>query len=119
MQKSIKGLLLSALVFPGAGHFLLKRYLRGAVLAAASLGALASLVVEAITRARVVTDQILSGEVAPEVSAIANAIAQSAGADQRLISFATYALVVIWLVAAIDAYRIGRAMPNAIEKEIQ
>jgi len=108
MQTSIKGLLLSALVFPGAGHFLLKRYLRGAVFAAAALGALAVSVGEAVTRARAVSDRILSGEVALQTDAIARAITQSAGADQGLIRIATYALFVIWLAAAIDAYRIGR-----------
>jgi len=113
MKPSTKGLLLSLLVFPGTGHFLLRRYRRGTLFAVATLGVLAVLVNEALTRARAISDRILNGEVALQANAIAAAIAQSAGGDQRLIDGATYVLFGLWLVAAVDAYRVGRARHKA------
>lgn len=101
------------LVFPGTGHFLLRRYWRGTAFAVAALSALALLVSEALTRARAVSDRILNGEVPLQAKAIASAIAQSAGTHQRLVDVASYGLFVLWLAAAIDAYRVGRGRRKA------
>jgi len=70
MKKSIKAVLLSALVFPGAGHLLLKKRIIDAVLTCASLVALYLIIANMLNRAQEIADKILSGDVAPDAADI-------------------------------------------------
>ena len=70
MKKSNKAVLLSALVFPGAGHLLLKKRIIGAVLTCASLVALDLIIANMLNRAQEIADKILSGDVAPDAAGI-------------------------------------------------
>jgi len=70
MNKSNKAALFSALVFPGAGHFFLKRHISGAVIACAALVALYLIIANLLERAREIADKILSGEVGLDIATI-------------------------------------------------
>ena len=109
MKKSTKAVLLSALVFPGTGHFLLKKYIPGVIIAGTAIFGLYVLIAGAVEKALQIAEKIQSGEVQPDVAAIAELVSkQPAGADAQLINIATAALVIAWLLGIIDSYRLGR-----------
>ncbi len=109
MKESSKAALLSAFVCPGVGHLYLKRMAVGLGLLSASLWALYVLLSNAISRALVISDKIVSGEVAPDVIAIRELIAQQPiGSDAQLINLATTVLIAAWLIGIVDSYRSGR-----------
>ena len=110
MNRSTKAALLSALVFPGAGHFFLKKYIPGGILATAACVALYILVSKAVERAVQITDKIQRGEVELDVAAISELVSNHpAGSEDQILSIATAALLISWLIGIVDSYRVGRA----------
>jgi len=108
MTKSTKAALLSALVFPGAGHFFLKKYIPGGVLAGAALGSLCLVVANMMEKAQQIADKILSGEVPFDVAAITELLSkQPAGTEAQIINIAWVVLIISWLLGIVDSYRIG------------
>lgn len=109
MSKSMKAALLSALVFPGLGHIYLKRYLPGLLLAGIALAALVVVISATLDTALQLSDAILRGDIAPDVTAITESLAsQPAGADALRLNGAYAVLAVAWLIGIVDAYRAGR-----------
>lgn len=109
MQLSNKALLYSALIFPGGGHFLLRRYVPGSLLAGVAFACLVVLVMHAIEAAQKVSEQILLGEIPLDIGLIREAVTtQAAAAETPATTIATWLLVACWIVAAIDAWRLGR-----------
>lgn len=109
MSKAIKAALLSALVFPGTGHLLLKKYLHAVVLIGASFSVLYLMISRLIEIALQISEKIISGEVGPDVVAISELIIkQVAVTETRLLNIAGVVLVIIWLISIVDSYRIGR-----------
>lgn len=104
----MKAALISAFVFPGAGHLYLKKYVPGAVLAGASLAALGYLIAVAVERALQLAAKIQNGEVPLDIAAItAWVTTQSAGAESPLLNVATLVIVICWIIGIIDSCRIG------------
>lgn len=109
MKKSVKAALLSALVFPGCGHFVLRRYKTACALLLVTLVTLGVLIDDAMTQAKIITDKILANEIPLDPQAISDSVmAATAGGDSLLVSAATWALTIAWLIGIIDAYRVGR-----------
>lgn len=109
MNKSTKAVLLSALVFPGTGHFFLKKYISGAVLVSAALGSLYYLITKTVEISLQITEKIQSGEVQLDVVGITELVSkQLSGAETQAYNIATAVLLISWLVGIIDSYRIGR-----------
>ncbi len=104
MSKSIKAVLLSALVFPGLGHFFLKKPTTAAVLAGCAFVSLYWLVSAVEERTQRIIEQIQSGEVQLDTAAIAELVSKQAAAAETPMAV----IVMLWLVAIIDAYRLGR-----------
>lgn len=110
MSPSHKATLLSALVFPGAGQYILKRYYRATGLASVTLVTLYILLTSAIEKATAISDKILNGEIAPDITTISKAITDSAVAsDATQTDLATVLLILAWLAAIIDAWFIGHS----------
>ncbi len=108
MKKSTKAVLLSAFVFPGAGHFFLKKYISAVVLVGASFSGIYLLIVKTVERALQITEKIQSGDIRPDVAAIAEIISkQPTGTEAQLLKYATAVLVICWLIGIIDSYRVG------------
>ncbi len=63
MNKPMKAALLSAFVFPGVGHFLLKKYIPGTVLAGTAFAGLYLLIAKTVETALQIAEKIQSGEV--------------------------------------------------------
>lgn len=110
MNRPVKAALLSALVFPGVGHFFLRKYIFGGILAGSAFVSLYILVSTAVARAVQITDKIQSGEVELDVAAIAELVSNHpAGPEGQLLSIATAALLTAWVIGIVDSYRVGRA----------
>jgi hypothetical protein len=110
MTKASKAALLSGLVFPGAGHMLLKQYLRGSVLMLSALIASSAIIRSIFQRALTIVDRINSSDTPVDTGAIAEMVASSAsGANGLTENTAFIVLLACWLVGIIDSYRLGVA----------
>ena len=109
MKKTGQAVLLSALVFPGSGHFFLKRYIVGSLLASGALVATYFLVSGMINKALELANKIKSGEIQPDISVITELLSrQSVGGEFQLMNTAVNFLIIVWLVGIADSYRIAR-----------
>jgi hypothetical protein len=109
MNTSTKAALLSALVFPGAGHLLLKKYVMAALLAAVTMVGAYLLISQAVFIALVIADKINRGEIALDPERIAAAIElYTTAAQSQTADMAVYAVAAAWLVGVIDSFRQGR-----------
>ncbi len=109
MTNAIKGVLLSALVFPGLGQIALKRYQRGVALMLATLTGFVVIVANAIREARRILETIEAEGGVIDQDAMSRAIAQStAWSDNLAFNLFLFAITLCWVYAAVDAYRIGK-----------
>jgi len=109
-KRSEKAALWSALVFPGAGHMLLKMYARGALLLATTVVALGYIVHSLFARGLVdqVNDMVyksLSGELTPDLGTTMKLI--DIGPDPIGVELASWLIVACWLYGIFDSYRQG------------
>ena len=110
MNKPIKAALLSAFVFPGVGHFFLKKHIPGAVLAGTALAGLYFLMAKTLETALQIAENIQSGEVQLGAMTITELVSkQPTGAGIQILDIATAALIIAWLIDIVDSYRVGRA----------
>ncbi|HED16649.1 MAG TPA: hypothetical protein ENI64_07560 [Gammaproteobacteria bacterium] len=115
MSNTGKAILLSALVFPGAGHFYLKKKITGTVLAVSAFFGLYSIVSKILGLAQQIADKIVSGQVQPDMAIITELLTtQLAGAETQSLNMATTVLIIAWVIGIVDSYRVGR-----IEDKIQ
>ena len=115
MKISNKAALFSALVFPGAGHIYVKKYISAAILGCASLAALYLIIANLLERAREIADKILSGEVGLDVATITELVSrQSANSDSQLLDVAWTVLIISWLIGIADSYRVGLAQDKTL-----
>ena len=109
MSKAIKAALLSAFVFPGTGHFFLKKHIIGTLLAGAALASLYLVLSRMVGRALQIGEKIQRGEVQLDVAAITELISkQPTGTDAEFLNFAWIVLIISWLIGIADSYRVGR-----------
>lgn len=110
MTNAVKGGLLSALVFPGAGQIALKRYQRGAVLIVTVLAGLVLMVAEVSRQVvRILERDSPSGATDPE--AMARAVAEATSlSGSVLVNILLLAMAVCWIYSAVDAFRIGKEL---------
>jgi hypothetical protein len=109
MKNSMKGALLSGLVFPGLGQIALKHYWRGFALVLAVMAGLYIMIVTAVQQAYVILDTIEAEGGMPDSDTISQAAAQAAAAsDSPMITAVSVLILVCWIVGIIDAWRIGK-----------
>jgi len=109
MKKSVKFSLLSALVFPGLGHLLLKKYIPASIILTSVTISLYVLINDVATRVSMISEQLLNGKIANDILSIIEAIEQqSASIDPQQMNIASSVLIFTWLFSIIDSYRLGR-----------
>ena len=109
MKNSLKGALLSGLVFPGLGQVALQRYWRGFALMLAVMAGLYIMIVTALQQAYAILDNIEAEGGMPDSDTISQAAAQAAAASgSPMITAVSVLIVICWIVGIIDAYRIGK-----------
>ena len=108
MKKSTIAVLLSAFLFPGAGHFYLKKYIAGVLLVSTSFAAIYYFVSMAIDRALEISKKIQTGDIPLDIEAITESLTNTPnGSDLRLLNIAMTTLIICWLIGIIDSYRAG------------
>ena len=108
MKNSTKAVLISAFVFPGAGHLFLKQYIQGILLTIASLSAFYLLITKSVEMALAIVEKIKNGEVQQDVMAITDLISkQTAGNEAQILDMATLTITVCWIIGIADSYRIA------------
>jgi TM2 domain-containing membrane protein YozV len=108
MRKSLKGALLSGLVFPGYGQFVLKHYIRGIALMLMCLTCLVVIGAKVRQQIFIVLENIEYGDGAIDMSGILNAVSLTDTTSGDVIyRFTSLLLLFCWIIGIIDAYRIG------------
>ena len=111
MTKSTKAVLLSGLVFPGIGHFVLKQYVRGSILMLVALVAMSAIVRILFQQVQAIVDRVVSGEIPLETGVISELVANSSNDSDSLIpSISVIVFFACWLIGIIDSYRVGMAL---------
>jgi hypothetical protein len=105
MKPSFKAALISALVFPGLGHFALKRRARGCWFLLPSALAILFLIRVAAARANALLMQIESGTLALDPQAISAQLATPAAQD-TIVTLAIVVFALCWAGSIIDAFLI-------------
>jgi hypothetical protein len=109
MRKPLKAALFSALLFPGSGHFFLKKHVRGTLLAGVSIVCVYALLSTAVEMAQEISVKIQSGEIPFDVTRITEEVSkQTASSGTQLADISTYLLAICWLVGIVDSFRVGR-----------
>lgn len=106
----MKAALLSALVFPGIGHFSLKKPLQGSILSGISIICLYFILKTAMDVAQQLSVKIQSGETPFDVAKINELASQSlAGSGGQAVNLSSLLLIICWVVGVFDSFRIGRS----------
>lgn len=108
MKSSTKAALVSALVFPGTGHWLLKRAGRGCLFLLPSALSAYYLCSQVLQRANAIADQVLNGSLPLDPQLIADRIAADPGAEGPMMTVAVTVALICWAGAIIDALWIGK-----------
>jgi TM2 domain-containing membrane protein YozV len=110
MMQSTKAALLSFFVFPGAGHIYLKKYLSAGILASTTVISLYFIIDETIASVRQASEKILNDGTELGYAAISEQVArQNDVSSWQAVDIASIVLLIVWVGAIIDSYRIGRS----------
>ena len=114
MNKITKTILLSGLVFPGAGHLYLKARLTGFSLLGVSLLCLIYIVNTVMQQANAIVDKILANQLPPDITTITAFVQKElAGLDTQSQNMAMLVLVACWFIGLFDSYRIAKKIKQA------
>lgn len=104
LSKRNLALLLSALVFPGSGHFVLGRKLRGCLFLVPALVALLLVLRQIMARLDQVMAQIDSGALPLDVQLIVEKVDALSANDGPAVTLAMSMLVACWIGSLIDTW---------------
>lgn len=107
MKPSIKAALISALIFPGLGHFALKRAARGCLFILPTLAAVLYLLRTTLQLADQLLNEVNSGKLALDPVALLERI-HASGVDNAATNIASLVCIVCWVGAILDALWLGR-----------
>jgi hypothetical protein len=111
MSRPLIAFLLAALAFPGAGHFYLKRRLRGLLFLLPTLAALAVLGTRVIGTASDLSERVANGSLPLDPTALAAEIARQGDLTTPAISMASAVLVLAWIAGIVDTVYLARSAP--------
>jgi hypothetical protein len=109
MKVSSKALIYSLIVFPGSGYFIAKNKLRGGISLSISLICLAIFMIEAFHKAQTLAEKIIKGEIPYDIEVIRQQIPLVSGYfSNEFITVTTVVIVLTWIIATFDSFRIAR-----------
>ncbi len=118
MSNSLKGALLSGLVFPGCGQYFQKHYLRGTALMLASLAGLIVIGFKVTQRSLTILDKIDLKSGIIDMDTILNAVNQAdASSNNILYKFASLLILSCWIFGIVDAFMIGKKRDLGLDRE--
>ena len=106
LSKRNLALLLSALVFPGSGHFVLHRKARGCLFLVPALVALVIVLRQIMARMDQIMAQIDSGALPLDVQLIVEKVDALSASDGPAMTLAVCVLVACWIGSLIDTFLI-------------
>ncbi|MEC5163911.1 MULTISPECIES: hypothetical protein [unclassified Janthinobacterium] len=107
MKKSTRAALLSALVFPGTGQFLLGRAARGCLFLLPAAAAAAYIGAQVLERANAIVAQLDSGALPLDPLLIAERLSAAPGTEGPLMTLAVVVALLCWAGSIIDALLTG------------
>lgn len=108
MQRSTKAMLLSALVFPGAGQLFLGRYLRACLFLVPALCALLYFASGVLEPLMAIALQVQNGSMPLDPLAIEARLHQDGQVVSPLVNLAALVMVLAWIGGTLDAWFAGR-----------
>ena len=109
MSKSIQAVLLSALVFPGAGHFFLKKHVLGCVLAVISGICLYLLLSTVFGISSEINTKIQTGEMVFDTQVINDTVREKlTGGGYEYLGTSALIFIICWIIGVIDSFKAGR-----------
>lgn len=111
MKKSLKGALLSALVYPGVGQLWLRCYLRGIALIVLVSACLAFIVRKAGQQAFAILERMESE--GSSVDMVALLKSASRAPDDATSNWISALLLLCWIIGTVDAYLAGKKKDRA------
>lgn len=113
MNRAVSAAMLSAFVFPGAGHLYLRRPLRACAFLLPALVAAYIYFGDMANRVSGAVDDVLAGRVAPDTTAIAARLDAANGAAP-FVTFCGLVLLACWVGSIVDSFVVARtAKPRA------
>ena len=106
LSKRTLALLLSGLVFPGSGHFVLQRKARGCLFLVPALVALVIVLRQIMARMDQIMAQIDSGALPLDVQLIVEKVDALSASDGPAMTLAVCVLVACWIGSLIDTFLI-------------
>lgn len=108
MQRSTKAVLLSAIVFPGAGQLYLGRYLRACLFLVPALCAVLYFASAVLEPLMAIALQVQNGSMPLDPLAIEARLHQDGQVVSPLVNLAALVMMVAWVGGAVDAWFAGR-----------
>ena len=113
MNKAGKAAILSALVFPGAGHLYLKKKYTGFMFLGIAGWALYMIMTSVMARAQLIVNQIESPGMPLDIVTIGEMVAkQTQQYGNQPLDAPLLVLIICWILAIVDSYRLGQAATN-------
>lgn len=110
MKTATKAALFSAIVFPGAGYFVVNKKVQGTIAFLITLTGLSIMMVEAYQKAQIIAEKIVAGVIPVDIQAIREQIVLTSGnLSPETVTYLSISIGAVWLFGIIDCYRIGRA----------
>ncbi len=114
MKKDLKAALLSTAVYPGAGHYFLKKHVTCFIFVTVFSIPLLLILNQVIDKTNKIAELIVSGEIPLQLTSITEVVTRTITDTLAQESAGKlYFMLFIWLVAALDAYRLGRMAQNS------
>ena len=118
MKNSLKAALLSALVLPGAGQIVLKRYFSGAMFALISLIALAVIVAKVIALSSVIVEKFNNSVLDSTGGGVMGILSSSmVEVNMGVMNTAFVIYLAVWFLSILDAYRVGDIVDKKQDKQ--
>ncbi len=118
MNNSLKGVLLSGLVFPGCEQYAQKYYLRGITLMLASLAGLIVIGFKVYRQSVTISDKIDLESGTIDMTTILNAVNQAGTTSNNVLyGYASLLILSCWIIGIVDAYMIGRKKDLDLNQE--
>jgi len=109
MKANLKAALLTAIIYPGAGHFSLKKHLIGAIFAGVFSVLLILTMKDIFGVAQCTANEIVTGKIPMTITSILGAAKEPSLACAKLAEYKYLPLmIIIWVLSMVDAYRLGK-----------
>lgn len=117
MKTTLKAVVWSALVFPGAGYFVLRRPARGWICVGATIASLGYVIHDIFARGLIdqavdLANRFMTGEISTDPMTVLSLL--DTGQDPIGVEFASMLLLACWAFGIYDCWRIGDKQDRAL-----